>query len=314
MCPSVDLEWGRNMTFALQRARRQVRARIVPFKAILGDANNNPYGDSGFYWVRRLDRADVNGQATTAAPFQVRAGSAIIVPRGGRVVWVGQGLDGHLTVLGFDHEDLQSVGIDARSAQPNDPYRQWLRFKDLQNFRALPVATGNVPSLKVQVRQLFYYTEDGQLTRYNGTNDSTHVDLTSDVPADELQRYVILWLRTYDPDALGDIQVTASTPIDSINDVLEFDDLQECQLAADPDTIPIQAFRLADAQTTLKLSDTVDTDLRQLVNMPHIWGFYRDILRKQRIRDNRQVVASGAVSVTTGSLDIYGDGELVVYD
>jgi hypothetical protein len=301
------------MTFALQRARRQVRARIVPFKAILGDANNNPYGDSGFYWVRRLDRADANNQATTSAPFQVRAGSALIVPRGGRVVWVGQGLDGHLTVLGFDHEDLQAVGIDARAAQPNDPYRQWLRFKDLQNFRALPIATGNTASMKVQVRQLFYYTEDTLLIRYNGTSDSTHVNLASYVPADEFQRYVVLWLRTYDPDGLGDIQVTQSTAISSINDVLEFDDLQECQTTADPDTIPIQAFRLADAQTTLKISDVVDTDLRQLVNMPHIWGFPSVITRKERIRVNRQVTTTNTVSITTGSLQLIGNGTLTIY-
>lgn len=301
------------MTFNLQSARRKVRARIVPFKAVLGDANGNPYGDNGFYWVRRLDKADVNGLATTGAPFQVRAGSTLIVPRGGRVVWVGQGLDGHLTVQGFDHEDLTNAGMDARAAQPNDPYRQWVRFKDLQNFRALPLATGNEPSLKVQVRQLFYYTEDGQLTRYNGTNETTHIDLTGYPPAADLQRYVVLWLRTYDPLSAGDIQVTTSTAISSIDAVLSFTDLQECAAQADPDTIPIQAFRLADAQTTLKLDDTVDTDLRQLVNMPHIWGFPSVVTRKERIRENRQVTTTNTISITTGSLEFIGNGDLVIY-
>lgn len=301
------------MLFDLQQARRKVRARIVPFKAVMGDENGNPYGDNGFYWVRRLDKADANGQATTGAPFQVRAGNTLIVPRGGRVVWVGQGLDGHLTVQGFDHDDLTDAGIDARAAQPNDPYRQWIRFKDLQNFRALPLATGGEPSMKVQVRQLFYYTEDGQMTRYDGTSASTHVDLTSYVPAADLQRYVVLWLRTYDPLSSGDIQVTQSTAISSITTALSFTDLQECAASADPDTIPIQAFRLANAQTTLKLDDTVDTDLRQLVNMPHIWGFPSVITRKERIRANRQQVTANTVSITTGSLQFIENGCLTVY-
>lgn len=296
----------------IQQARRIVRARIVPFRAVLGDANNNPYGDDGFYWVRRLDRADANNLATTGAAFQVRAGSGLIVPRGGRVVWIKQGNDGHLTIDGFDHADLLAAGIDARSAQPNDPYRQWIRFKDLQNFRALPLATGSAPSLKVQVRQLFYYTETGALVRFNGTNASTHPDVTDYVPVDGLQRYVVLWLRTYDPQGLGDIQVTYSSTISSIEADLSFTELQECADQADADTIPIQAFRLANAQTTLKIDDTLDTDLRQFINMPQVFGFPNTVTRAYRVHEYWSVIAPSAIEVQTGGVIIVEDNAVLV--
>src|SRR5688572_12585101 len=277
----------------IQRARRKVQTRITPFKAILGNETGQVYTpEQGYYWVRRFDRADVNGNSTPGTPFRVRSGAALVIPRGGRQVWVGTGLDGHLTVLGFVHEDLVApdVNIDPRSAQPNDPYRQWLRLKQIQNFRALPLATGNTDSMKVQVRQIFYYTETGDLVRYNGTNASTHIDLTDYVPADGLQRYVVLWLRTYNPNALDDIQVTVSTPIDSIDAALSFADLQECADQSDADAIPIQAFRLANAQTSLTLNDTTDEDLRQFFNMPQVYGFPNVIPRQYRIHENHSVL------------------------
>lgn len=302
----------------LQRARRKVLNRIIPFKCMLGDATNNPYApEEGYYWVRRYDRADANGNTTPGTPFRVRSGSAIIVPRGGRQVWVGTGLDGHLTVLGFVHEDLVSanVKIDPRLVQPNDPYRNWIRLKDIQNFRALPIGTGNTPSMKVQVRQLFYYTETGDLVRWNGTNADTHIDLTDVVPAAGLQRYAVLWLRTYNPNNLDDVQVTVSTPIDSVDLDLSFDDLQECADNADADAIPIQAFRLADAQTALKLDDTVDVDLRQFINMPQVYGFPNDVARQYRIHENHSVVMPEVVTLSTGGgIQIQAGGVLVILD
>lgn len=302
----------------IQRARRRVLTRVVPFKCILGNETGNLFpAEQGYYWVRRFDRADANGNVTPGTPFRVRSGTALLVPRSGRQVWVGTGLDGHLTCLGFVHEDLVApdVNIDPRTAQPNDPYRQWLRLKQIQNFRALPLATGNTASMKVQVRQIFYYTETGDLVRYNGTNESTHVDLTDYVPADGLQRYVVLWLRTYNPNGLDDIQVTASTPIDSIDGLLTFDDLQECAVQSDADAIPIQSFRLANAQTTLTLNDTTDEDLRQFFNVRQVFGFPNVIGRQYRIHEDFSVMMPEVVTIASGGgLQIQAGGVLVILD
>lgn len=301
----------------LQRARRKVIARIRDYKAILGDATGQVYADPGFYWVRPLGQADDNGNSTPGVPYQVRSGVALVVPRGGRQVWVGIGLDGHLTVKGFVHEDLAStdVGIDPRSLQPNDPYRAWIKLKQIQNFRALPLATGTTASMKVQVRQLFYYTETGDLVRYNGTNSSTHIDLTGYVPAADLQRYVVLWLRVYNPNALSDIQVTQSSTISSLDDSLSFDELQECADLSDADTIPIQAFRLHDAQTTLAMDDTIDVDLRQFINMPQIYGFPNSVARHYRIHAAHSVIMPEVVTIASGGgMDIQNDGVLVILD
>jgi hypothetical protein len=301
----------------LQRARRRVIGRIRDYKATLGDANNQVYADPGFYWVRPLAQSDANGNSTPGIPYQVRSGSALVVPRGGRQVWVGIGLDGHLTCKGFVHEDLVStdVGIDPRSLQPNDPYRAWIRLKQIQNFRALPLATGNTTSLKVQVRQLFYYTETGDLVRYNGTNDTTHIDLSSYVPAAGLQRYVVLWLRVYNPNGLDDIQVTASSTISSLDAVLSFDELQECANASDADTIPIQAFRLHDAGTTLVMDDTIDIDLRQFINMPQVYGFPNVVNRHYRIHEDHSVIMPEVVTISAvGGIQIQSGGVLVILD
>jgi hypothetical protein len=301
----------------LQRARRRVLTRIRDYKAILGDATNQVYADPGYYWVRPFSSADDNSNSTPGVPYQVRSGTALVVPRGGRQVWVGIGLDGHLTVKGFVHEDLVStdVSIDPRSLQPNDPYRAWIRLKQIQNFRALPLATGSTASMKVQVRQLFYYTETGDLVRYNGTNDVTHIDLSSYIPAVGLQRYVVLWLRTYNPNGLDTIQVTSSSTISSLNDVLSFDELQECADNADADTVPIQAFRLHDAQTTLTMDDTIDVDLRQFINMPQVYGFPNNVSRQYRVHENHSVIMPDVVTITSGGgIQIQSGGVLVIED
>lgn len=300
------------MNYQIQRIRRKVLRRIVPFRCKLGDSDyGNVYGDDGHYWVRRLDRADSNNIATLGVPFQVRAGSANIVPRAGRVVWVGQGFDGYLTVLGFDHDDLRRVGINPTSVQPNDPYREWIRLKQIQNFRALPIGTAASPSMKVQVRQLDYWTPDGQLVHFNGTNASTHIDLTAYSPALSFQRYVVLWIDIW----TGDIFVTASTPIDSLNTALTFTDLQECANQAGADAEPIGAFRLKDAQTALKLNDTVDVDLRQFLNVPQAYGFPNTISRLYRIHDNRSVIMPSEVSVQAeGAVEIGDNAALVILD
>lgn len=294
------------MLYKFQKARRAYQVKTVPFRAVLGDASNNPYAEFGMYWVRRKANADPNDLATTGAPFRVRAGSAIIVPRGGRVVWVERGKDTHLTVTGYDHDDLVAAGIDPRGAQPNDPYREWIRFKQIQNFRALPLATTDGDSMKVQVRQLAYYDGDGNLVLYHGTNAAIHIDLTDYTPGANFQRYVVLWLRTYNPFGLEPIQVTVSTPIDSIDEDLAFEDMQECADQADYDAIPIQSFRLANGQTTLKLVDTVDFDLRQFINMPHVFGFPNPVARHLILRGDRQQLFTGSITVS-GELTVEGE-------
>lgn len=295
-----------------QRTRRIIKARLVPYRVVLGDESDNVYAGDGMYWVRPYANADESDGSTLGAPFRVRAGSNIIVPRAGFAVWIGHGPDRRLTVQAYDHDDLIEKGINPTAIQPNDPYRQWIRLKDVQNFRALPIGTTNSPSMLVQVRQLFYYTATGDLVRWNGTNADTHIDLAAYVPADGLQRYVVLWLRTYNPNGLSSIQVTVSTPIDSIDDVLGFDALQECADAADADTTPIQAFRLANAQTALVLDDTVDVDLRQVFNMPQVYGFPNTVRRSYRVHEDFSVMMPYVVDIVDDGLVQIQDGGLLV--
>lgn len=295
-----------------QRARRNITSRLTPYRAVLGDENDNVYAGDGMYWVRPYNGPNANDFATPGAASRVRSGSALVVPRAGFVVWVGWGFDKRLTVLGYDHDDLVRKGINPSSTQPNDPYRQWIRLKDIQNFRALPVATANTPSLKVQVRQLFYYTETGDLVRWNGTNESTHIDLSAYVPANGLQRYVVLWLRTYNPNGESTIQITYSDTISSTDAALSFDQLQECANAADADTIPIQAFRLANAQTTLKIDDTIDVDLRQFINMPQVYGFPNTVTRAYRVHEGFSVVAPSAITIEDGGVVQVQDNALLL--
>ena len=288
-----------------QRSRRKVIG-AKPYRAILGDGvggnGGNVYAGDGYYWVRPYAAANENNFANPGTAYRVQAGSALIVPRAGFVVWVGPGMNQRLTILGYDHDDLILKGIDPTSTQPNDPYRQWIRLKDIQNFRALPIATGTSPSLLVSVRQLFYYTVTGDIVRWNGTNADTQIDLTDYVPAEGFQCYVVLWLRAYNPNGLSDIQVTTSDHISSTDYNLSFTELQQCADASDADTIPIQAFRLADAQTTLKIDDTVDVDLRQFINMPQVYGFPNTARRAYRVHEDFSVIAPSAVIIETGGI------------
>jgi len=289
----------------LQRSRRKVIG-VKPYRAILGDGvgvnGGNVYAGEGYYWVRPYAAANVNNFSTPGTPYRVRVGSALVMPRAGFVVWIGPGLDNRLTVIGYDHDDMILKGIDPAGLQPNDPYRQWIRLKDIQNFRALPIATGTSPSLLVSVRQLFYYTDTGDLVRWNGTNADTHIDLAPYVPASGFQCYVVLWLRTYNPNGLSTIQVTYSDHISSADGTLSFTELQQCADASDADTIPIGAFRLANAQTTLKIDDTVDVDLRQFINMPQVWGFPNTIDRAYRLHEYFSALIPSALIIESGGV------------
>jgi hypothetical protein len=295
----------------LQQARRRVQKRMQPRRAILGrgDSAGTLYAGDGMLWARYLAAADSNNIAQPGVPFRVRAGDTNYLPRVGRVVWVGPDYDGTLKIIGADHDDLRAAGIDAAVLNPNDPYRQFIRFKDLQNFRALPVGSAAEGSLKVQLRSLLHWRNDYQFAQFAGTSSATHADLTAYVPGADEQRYVVIWYRTIRDSDQSAIQITASTPKSSIDAALTWADIQECAVAADADSVPVQCFRLANEQSELKLSSVTDEDLRQFINMPPVFGFPKTITRLTRVVTDHSATVLGPLVLNS---ELRVSGEMVI--
>lgn len=236
---------------------------------ILADNPNVP-GNSSKCMVRFPAGADENGVQQYYPPIAVRHGiGANFVKKGGRRVWVGMGYDGQPEIKQGDWQDLVQVGItpaktnalstEGKVANPANPFAPLL---------SEPVNTSNTPGMLVTVYPLWYDTGSA-IKYYSGTGlTAAKVDLTSFVPAAGEWCYVVLWLDT-DMNALE--TPTASTPAvltSTFGNADMITALEECY-AAKPNTncIPIKAFYLADAQTTLRQS-TRHHDLRQMVNMP----------------------------------------------
>lgn len=292
----------------IKRKRRTVRARIKPFIAILGQADGTFYCDeAGRYWARFRGTKDANGNATHGQSFKVWAGESNYLPQAGRSVYVGAGLNGKLTVLGAVPEDLAEAGFDQRTFNPNDLYRHYVYTPNIVTFRSDALADEGNDTLKVNLNQLFYKDAYGQITRWNGTDENTHLDLAdyATVTIDEHQ-YALITLRTLENEPA----VYVSTPKSAFVD-LDFDDIQECISKADPECIDSRVWRLYYNQTTLVANPETDLDVRQWVNVPARFGNPTIITERLRVRAGQQVIYYGEAPLILGELQMLGEGVLL---
>lgn len=289
----------------IKAKRRVVRVSIKPFIAKLGKPDGTLYCDEpGKYWISWRGSKAADGTMTYGQVSKVWAGDTNYLPAAGRQVYIGPGLNGALTIRGAVPEDLVNGGFDSRTHNPNDPDRSFVYTPNIVTFRSDALADEGNDTLKVNLNQLFYKDAYGQIIRWNGTDEDTHLDLAdyaTVTPGADEQQYALITLRTLENEPA----VYVSTPKSGFLD-LDFTDIQECINQADPECIDSRVYRIVSDQTTLIASPVDNPDLRQWINVPSRLGNPTVITERLRVRANHQLIYYGEIQIL-GELQVIGE-------
>jgi len=289
---------------ALQRIRRRVRHRRFNRGAVLGNDNNLIYAGLGKVWVRFRAGTDSNGNVTFAPPVKVHRGGATFFEYAGAPVRVVYDENDELAIKGIDNKEAESAGLDSGLLNYGSKTSRWLRLKNVVRLKCYPVGTADDPSTLVSVRSLLYDNDYGDFIRIAATaRQADKIDLASYIPTAGNHAVVCVFMRT----VANTYQVVSSTVQAQSSDI-DITDYQECFAQRDAETVPIQAFILSDAQTSITMSD-LGEDLRQFINMPRGLGFPNPVNTHQIIRAGQTLAVPGDVTVTA---DLTVQGELVV--
>lgn len=229
-------------------------------RAILGDGNGRIYDDinpnSGYCWVQQQTSNGYSTGQRVRGPYQ---GAAIQMMPGNPVI-LKLDTDGQLFIAGPDFQGAVSVGSNPNANNASDENAtQWTNQSSIVTLVSHCTAP---PSLSVVVRG-WMAIQNLTITWFNGGT----IDLTSFVPSAGNQCLVTVVIKS----DFTTLAAYASTAKDS-TDVLTVSDLQEGLTAAaavDSKAVPIWAWRLHDAQTTITDNDSW-LDYRQMINLTGI--------------------------------------------
>jgi hypothetical protein len=234
----------------------------------------------GKVWVRFQSGADSDGNVTYTPPKDVNAGTNNYFEYDGSPIRVGFDDNGELEVKRSDSKKARDAGLDTRVLNTGNPINKWQYIRNIANFKSLAPGSSTV----VSVRSLLYDDNYGDLSLFDGTRRlADKIDLASFIPSAGNHRVVCLFLRTTD----NTIQSYGSTT-QSIATDLDLTDYQECFAQRDAESIPIQAYILQNAQSSISMLDSAE-DLRQIFNMPQALGFPNPVDKNLIIRDGRTV-------------------------
>jgi len=215
--------------------------------------------------------------------------------------------DGNLVVDGMDSARAEQAGLSLPSLNIGSTQSRYVDLtKALVGYTA-PVTNGVNPSLRVSINPIIYDT-DAQYKVFVGTpTQASKPDLTAYVPTAGNHRVVHIWLDTYHILPV----VTASTP-QAITSTLDNSDVREAWQGRFNDYVPLQAFRLGNAQQSVTLLD-MWRDHRQWVDTPQIVGTQSTLSVNTRVWDNRQYRVQGILDVSSYMM-VAEAGSMVIVD
>lgn len=229
----------------------------VTIRAILGDGSGRIYDsqnpNSGYVWVQQQTSNGYSTAQRVRGPYQ---GAPVQMIPGNPVV-LKLDTDGQLFVAGPDFQSAVSVGINPNANNASDENAKG--WTNQSSIVTLVSTCTPPPSLSVLVRG-WMAISNLALTWFPGGT----VDLTALVPTAGNQCIAVIVVKS----DYATLAAYASTAKDS-TDVLGVTDIQEALNAAaavDPAAVPIWAWRLHDAQTTITDKDSW-LDLRQFLNL-----------------------------------------------
>jgi hypothetical protein len=295
------------------RLRRRYKRRNEKIPAILGKGDgNDPYYGAGNnrIWIRRDGAANDDGDIGQTLPEKVFCGSGNYFAYDGARCWIELDPNGQWQVAQADNQDSEAAGVHTGLLNNGNPTNKWIRLRNVTRLKCLPVGTSANPSTLVGVRGNTYIDNYGDFNQFVATGTAAQkLDLASYIPGANLHAVVIVWLQTFD----NTLTATASTSQATTSE-LDTTDYQEAYDAQPAESIPLQAFHLGDAQTSITVAD-LGQDLRSFINTPQAPGFPNPVDKSTLIRSGRTVTVSGTLTVTgtltnLGTLTVVGDGTI----
>lgn len=284
----------------LDGARRQFSQRVKDtFLVILGDDRGriDVPNKTGMVYVRLIVGADASGSTQSSPAIEVRSAvGATYLPIAGQYVRVGLDDDGELSIRGGDWGNMVASGINPQVTNAANPRNKFIYLENVVRLFSQAIGTTNTPSTQINVQPYISVNGYRTLRAYLGGK----VDLASYIPVSGEHRLTMIHLKED-----GTLQVTASTSQSNFTP-LDTSDYQECLDAAEGDTIPIVAYRLANAQTKITDADKWE-DMRQFINTFQPRGFPTVITQRERIAPNYQVSVRGGLTVSAQGLTVLGE-------
>lgn len=292
-----------------RRLRRQYKSKGLTIPATIGKGDNsNPLTNDGRIWVRRTSSKNSDNEIEYGPPELVNVGVADYWTDNNTKVFLQKDpYYGEWEISRADLRDAKAKNRNAIQLNTGFPQNKYIRLKNVARLICRPVGGNPGTSTLVGVRGLLYDDNYNDLNRFTATaRVADKLDLASFIPSAGNHAVVIVHLDTFN----NTIVATSSTA-QGLATSLDFTDYQEAMDAGHTDYIPIQAFHLADAQTSIN-NTHLGEDLRQFINMPEAIGNEFVLSKHTRLRANRELILS-KLDLNSKNLTIESGGNLTLF-
>lgn len=290
----------------IQRRRQRIVRQRAYSKGVLGNGSGTVYARSGYYYVRFPANTDDNGNTTYTAAIAIRYGGEGLIPaKEGVEVLVKRDIDGIPSIFRVDPDYYERAGIDSRAFNMGETFSRWIDVRNIIRWLTRPVGSSSTAdSTLVTIRENpFYVDQYMDWHAYAGTVlEASKVDLAAYIPAADYHCLAIVFFDVLQ----GTYAVYASTA-QAIATALDSTDYDECfEQLPHQEYHPLLSIELADNQSAIDVND-VKEDLRQIMNMPQVYGFPNPIESDKGIfvRSTHQVICYNLT--VAGQLTIEGN-------
>lgn len=287
-----------------ERVRGLFKRRVADGEmAYLGDTHGagsrvDVPGKIGYVYVHFPDGRDENGFARFSQPTIARASGVAYINAPGSTVYVAVRYNNELEIVSANYAGLDRAGIDTRVLNPLNQQSKFVYPWQLTYGLASAVATAATSSTLVMVKSFRHYV--GNVFQTFATPlQADKPDLSSYIPAVDEQRYAAIWIDTY-----TNLPEVTTSVIQGLDEEFDETDIQELVEGRPPDAMPLKAFMLSNGQATI-MQGAQETDLRQHMATPHLWGFPNPVAYRERIRPGYQIIVSHLI--VTSDLEVLGD-------
>lgn len=290
------------LSSALQRLRILVRRRLQDAElAVLGDASGRVEVPDkvGYVYVRFPSGTGYS------EPTLARSGDAAYPNYAGAGVYVAYRYNNELEVVGAHSASLDQAGIDTRVLNPLNQQSKFVYPWQWTVGLANAVATSITDSNLIMVKSFRHFVGN-RFQKFETPDAASKPDLTSYIPDVDEHRFAAVWVDPY----TNDYEITTST-IQPLDEPLDETDIQELAANRPPDGIPLKAFALANGQIKV-VQNADDSDLRQHLDMPHLWGFPNILTTRERVWPDRTLVTGPYTISGVGALSLESGAQVLV--
>lgn len=285
-----------------ERLKKLFKRRIADGEiAYLGDsilpgARVDVPGRPGYVYVRFPYGRDANGYTLFTPPTMARSSGAAFTNYPGTAVYVAVKYNNELEIVSAHYPSMDRAGINTATLNPLNQQSKFVYPWQLTYGLANAVSTAATSSALVTVKSFLHYVGNVFQT-FQTPLEADKPDLSAYIPGTDEHRLVAIWVDTYTNTA----EVTTSVT-QPLSEAFNSTDIQELAAGRPPDAMPLKAFVLANGQVKVAQDPSKETDIRQHMAAPHIWGFPNVLTTRERVRPNRTLV--------TGPYTLSGAGDM----